>query len=162
MNRQITYILQGFLLLMVIIIGIWFIQLVLTAKETSDSNQPVTGYSLSQNLQGSTINFNKRGGELFQNNCSSCHALYKDLTGPALSGVEDRIKDKRLLYAWIRNNKAVLNSGNAYFNALYEAYNKTSMNLFPQLTDKDIDDILEYVKKAIVPVPQPAQTAVIE
>ncbi|MEP7257850.1 MAG: c-type cytochrome, partial [Flavitalea sp.] len=45
------------------------------------------------------------GGSLFQQNCASCHAVNKDLTGPRLSGVEGRgpWSDRKQLYAWIHN-----------------------------------------------------------
>ncbi len=86
------------------------------------------------------------GKSLFSQNCASCHAVNKKLTGPALAGVEDRWPDKKNLYAWIKNNQAFLKTGDAYANKLYNEYNKTAMNLFPNLTDKDIDAILAYIK----------------
>ena len=86
------------------------------------------------------------GKALFSQNCASCHAVNKKLTGPALAGVEDRWPDKKNLYAWIKNNAAFLKTGDAYANKLYNEYNKTAMNLFPGLSDKDIDAILGYIK----------------
>ncbi|ULQ55539.1 c-type cytochrome [Flavihumibacter rivuli] len=88
------------------------------------------------------------GKALFQQNCASCHAVNKNLTGPALAGIEERVPDKKLLYAWIRNNQAVLQTGNKYFNDLYNQYNKAAMNLFPNLTDGEIAAIITYVNKA--------------
>src|SRR3954467_2071053 len=46
------------------------------------------------------------GQALFSANCASCHAVNKELTGPALAGVEGRWGDKKKLHAWIRNNQA--------------------------------------------------------
>jgi mono/diheme cytochrome c family protein len=86
------------------------------------------------------------GKSLFSQNCASCHAVNKKLTGPALAGVEDRWPDKKNLYAWIKNNQSFLKTGDAYANKLYNEYNKTAMNLFPNLSDKDIDAILAYIK----------------
>ncbi|HVW58554.1 MAG TPA: c-type cytochrome [Puia sp.] len=86
------------------------------------------------------------GKALFQTNCASCHNPVKVVLGPALKGVEERVPDKKLLHDWIKNNKAVLAAGNPYFTALYDQYNKTQMNTFPNLTDKDIDAILKYVE----------------
>jgi mono/diheme cytochrome c family protein len=86
------------------------------------------------------------GKALFSQNCASCHAVNKKLTGPALAGVEDRWSEKKNLYAWIKNNQAFLKTGDAYANKLYNEYNKTAMNLFPTLSDKDIDAILAYIK----------------
>jgi len=86
------------------------------------------------------------GKALFSQNCASCHAVNKNLTGPALAGVEDRWAEKKNLYAWIKNSAAYLKTGDPYATKLYNDYNKTAMNLFPSLTDQDIDAILAYIK----------------
>lgn len=91
------------------------------------------------------------GQALFSANCASCHAPHKDLTGPALAGVEQRWGDKKKLYSWIRNNQAFLKTGDQYANELYLKWNKTQMNLFPNLTDPEIDAMLAYVNS--VPAP---------
>ncbi len=83
------------------------------------------------------------GKALFQTNCASCHNPIKVVTGPALQGATERVPDKKLLHAWVKNNAAVLASGNKYFNDLKAQYG-TAMNLFPTLTDPEIDAILKY------------------
>lgn len=103
-------------------------------------------------LLGSTsITQAQDGKALFQSNCASCHNPFKVVTGPALQGVTSRVPDKALLHAWIHNNQKVLASGNAYFNNLFVQYNKTPMNVFPDLSDKDIDAILNYIETAKPP-----------
>lgn len=88
------------------------------------------------------------GKALFENNCKSCHGIDVGLTGPALRGVQERVPDQKLLYAWIKNNQAVLASGNKYFNDLYVQWNKTAMNTFTGLADADIAAILKYINEA--------------
>ena len=97
------------------------------------------------------------GKALFSTNCASCHAVHKKLTGPALAGVEERWPDRTKLNAWIKNSAAFLKTGDVYANNLYNEYNKTAMNQFPGLSDKDIDAILVYVKS--VPVPGSEKSA---
>jgi cytochrome c551/c552 len=92
------------------------------------------------------------GKALFQTNCASCHNPIKQLIGPALKGVTERVTDKALLHSWIRNNGKVLASGNPYFTTLYNQYNKTPMNTFPAITDAEIDAILKYVETYQAPV----------
>lgn len=94
----------------------------------------------------SNQSFSQDGKALFQANCASCHAINKQLTGPALAGVEDRWPNKADLYAWIKNNQAFLKTGNKYANDLLKQYNNTAMNVFTNLEDKDIDAILAYIK----------------
>jgi mono/diheme cytochrome c family protein/cytochrome c553 len=97
-------------------------------------------------LLGNT-SYAQDGKALFQSNCASCHSPIKVITGPALKGVTERVPDKALLHAWIRNNQKVLATGNPYFTKLFNDFNKTPMNVFEgSLTDKDIDAILSYVE----------------
>ena len=93
------------------------------------------------------------GKTLFQNNCASCHNPFKDGTGPALKGVTQRVPDEKLLHAWIRNNQAVLATGNPYFTKLFNERNKTPMNVFTNLKDEEITAIIKYVETATPPTP---------
>jgi cytochrome c551/c552 len=103
-------------------------------------------------LFGNNKVFAQDGKALFVQNCAQCHSPFVKVTGPALQGVTKRVPDMDLLHKWIHNNQAVLASGNKYFNNLFVEYNKTPMNLFPTLPDKDIDAILNYVETAKPPV----------
>jgi len=97
------------------------------------------------------------GKALFTTNCASCHQVHKPSTGPALAGVEDRWPNKANLYSWIRNSAGFLKTGDKYANDLYNTWNKTAMNQFPNLTDEEIGAILTYIKS--VPVPGAAGAA---
>ena len=95
------------------------------------------------------------GKTLFMKNCASCHAIDKKLTGPALMGVEERWKGNRKnLHAWIKNTQSYMKATNdAYAVGLYNEYGKSAMNVFDGvLEDKQIDDILDYVKNWKPPV----------
>ena len=51
------------------------------------------------------------GQQLFQQNCQSCHALDKNLTGPALRGVTGRgpwAEDRANLVKWVHNPAAFI------------------------------------------------------
>ncbi|MEN9298448.1 MAG: hypothetical protein RLZZ429_761 [Bacteroidota bacterium] len=97
------------------------------------------------------------GKALFTTNCASCHQVHKPSTGPALAGVEDRWPNKANLYAWIRNSAAFLKTGDKYANDLYNQWNKTAMNQFPNLTDEEIGAIITYINS--VPAPGAAGAA---
>ncbi|MGV0923491.1 c-type cytochrome [Empedobacter tilapiae] len=90
-----------------------------------------------------------KGYELFEANCTACHQIDGKLIGPELRGVEKRVQEeaglgKEWLHAWIKDNKALRESGDAYANKIYADYNNTEMLAFPNLSDGDIDDILAY------------------
>jgi hypothetical protein len=69
----------------------------------------------------------------------------KDMTGPALKGVEDRWPDKEKLYAFIRNSEEVIRS-DKYARELWLEWNQTTMLPHPDLKDEGIRDILDYIK----------------
>lgn len=90
------------------------------------------------------------GQKIFNDNCATCHGIDKDLTGMGLLHTTDRMKKidpfyPMLLNAWVRNNQAVLESGHPYFNSIFIKWNKTPMNVFPDLTDRDIASIFNYI-----------------
>ncbi len=90
-----------------------------------------------------------KGKSLFNANCAACHQLDKKMTGPALRNVEERIAndaglDREWIYAWVHNSAGVIKSGDEYANKIYNEFGQTAMTAFPQLSNKDIDDILAY------------------
>ncbi|MGV0846869.1 c-type cytochrome [Empedobacter falsenii] len=90
-----------------------------------------------------------KGYELFEANCTACHQIDGKLIGPELRNVEKRVQEeaglgKEWLHAWIKDNKALRASGDAYANKIFAEYNNTEMLAFPNLSDGDIDNILAY------------------
>lgn len=89
------------------------------------------------------IQSQQRGKMLFMSKCASCHHIFKDLTGPVLAGVTDRWPNKKELFAFIRNPAAVM-ARNSYARKQKLKF-RSMMPLFPDLTDKEIQDILNYI-----------------
>ncbi len=90
-----------------------------------------------------TTAVNTNGETLFKANCASCHKPNEKYVGPSLQGVATRWESKELLYAFVRNSQEII-SRNAYAKKLYDEYNQSPMLPYPNLADKDIDDILKY------------------
>ena len=111
-------------------------------SKTEASELPITNINSNSTLPPEYF----AGKKIFARNCASCHHVFKQLSGPALSGVSERHPDKQLLFNWIRNSQRVLKSNNPYFQNLFIQYNKISMPAFPQLTDEDIQLILDYIQ----------------
>lgn len=96
-------------------------------------------FTLNLSAQGDAAN----GKKLFNANCAACHKLDKKAVGPKLGGISER-RENAWLKSWIKDNAAfqkvdadAKEAGNFSLNA---------MNAFPQLSDQDIDDIIEYTK----------------
>lgn len=83
------------------------------------------------------------GRKLFKSLCSSCHKIDKKFIGPALGGIEEK-READWLKSWIKDNAALRASGDADANAIFDEYKGSPMTAFPQLTDKNIEDILYY------------------
>ncbi len=88
------------------------------------------------------------GEKLFKGNCSSCHKVDQNMTGPALKGVEERWAGKKeLLYKWIKNPAAVKDMGDPYVNKMLAEWEpRAGLMTAQSVTDEDIDAILDYVR----------------
>ncbi|WP_341665478.1 c-type cytochrome [Blattabacterium cuenoti] len=89
----------------------------------------------------------ENGMEIFKKNCTSCHSidLEKKMIGPALHGVTEK-RNRKWLHQWIKNNKSLRESGDKDALEIYKEYGNIEMNPFPQLSEKQIDDILYFIK----------------
>jgi cytochrome c2 len=91
----------------------------------------------------------QKGNALFRNICASCHNETKDLTGPALVGVLDRLLPRyngniRGLYEFTRNPVPQLLNV-PYYRNLRKKYGGVTMTSFPLLTDTDLDNLYAYI-----------------
>lgn len=87
------------------------------------------------------------GKKLFINNCVQCHSVSKDKNAPALAGSMERWKnDTTKLIAYIKNSQEVIKT-DAYAAKLYQQWSNMPMPAFPQLTDGEVKEILEYINK---------------
>ena len=99
------------------------------------------------------------GAKLFAANCKSCHAIGKKVIGPDLEGVTKRVPQpyEDWMLKWIKNNAAVIKSGDKYATDLLAANNNSAMTVFDGvLTDDQIKDIIAYL---VVAKPEAAATA---
>ena len=90
-----------------------------------------------------------QGKALFNANCAACHKINKRAIGPALKGVSEKY-DKEWLYSWIKKGSAMIKAGDAQAVAIYEEYNKSIMNNFPQFSNLPRAKKTYSVKAALV------------
>lgn len=98
------------------------------------------------------------GKALFNANCASCHKIDKDLTGPALQGVEDRWPSKDLLKKWIKNWPDAVKTGDPYAVKIKD-WSPAAMTSFSSLQDADIEAILTYIREWKPATPAPVAGA---
>jgi mono/diheme cytochrome c family protein len=93
------------------------------------------------------------GAKLFKQNCAVCHSLGDNkITGPGLKGVAARVPADPWLFNWIKNNKEVIKSGDAYAKKILAEYNGADMSTFTHLTDDEINALVAFVKNPPVEV----------
>ena len=95
----------------------------------------------------------EKGRLLFRSYCNSCHYPNTNGLGPALAGAKQRwahagvFKDKtgdQWLKMWVKDWKDVVAAGYPYGVAMAKS-RENEMNMFINLTDQQIDLILNYV-----------------
>lgn len=104
-----------------------------------------------------------KGEKVFNGNCASCHFPDKDMTGPALKGARERWienSSEENFYAWVKNSGAVIASGDAYANRLFNDWNKTVMTAMA-LTNEQIDDAFAYIEAYAPPAPKGGEVVVL-
>ena len=141
-NKQAVYITQAHILLAGLAATFW-----IASKISSTPADHSTAYDNQwTSYQTNTApSESSQGKTLFQRKCASCHNVFKDGTGPALGGFEERgpWSDRKQLYEWIRNPEAFMKN-NDYTNGLRAKYN-TMMQAFPGITNEEIDAVLNFV-----------------
>ncbi|RYY53160.1 MAG: c-type cytochrome [Chitinophagaceae bacterium] len=98
------------------------------------------------------------GKAIFVSKCASCHNPFKDGTGPALKGLEERHKwaDHKELLKWIQNPGAYM-ATDAYTQGLKAKFG-SMMNGFPDFTIADVEAVVKYIND-IQPPPPPGDKA---
>ena len=85
------------------------------------------------------------GAAIFKQKCTACHALNKQVVGPALKGVTER-HDEAWLIKWTKNAPAMIASGDPAAKKLFDQYKPMVMTAFPELSDDDVKNIYAYIK----------------
>ncbi|TAL60173.1 MAG: c-type cytochrome [Bacteroidetes bacterium] len=102
------------------------------------------------------------GGKIFKQNCSRCHKLDETkLTGPGMKGVFDRVPKPadEWLFKWIKNNKEVMMSGDAYGLKVFNDNAKQNMDVFDGvISDDEIKAVIAYIKNPLLPVDEKTTT----
>jgi mono/diheme cytochrome c family protein len=86
-----------------------------------------------------------QGRQLFNDNCSHCHAVGHQIIGPGLASIP-KTRTKPWLNDFIKNSQKVIRSGEPHANFLFKKFNNTKMPPFDFLSNRNIEAILLYIK----------------
>ena len=154
MNQQ-KYIAYAFLFLL-IIAGTYFIIQKVSKTKTVES-KAIENLSTQENdsdeKEDSLPSGYRDGKIIFMRSCASCHSMFRDGAGPSMVGLDERWPDKKKLFAFIRNPPAVM-ARNEYARKLKARYG-SAMPPYPNLSDKEIQSMLNYFKHMEKPLAIP-------
>jgi mono/diheme cytochrome c family protein len=88
-----------------------------------------------------------KGEALYKAKCTSCHKLDQRMTGPALGPTITSETDDKWLTKWIQNNQALIAAKDPKALKVYNEYNQAGMNVFTELSDGDVANIIGYVRE---------------
>ncbi len=147
MNRQINYIIQGFLLALLIPISGFIVKKINSTLPITQNTSVIIDYE-STPIPDVLTEAAAKGKMLFMQKCAACHNLFKDQTGPSLIGFEERgtWSNRQNLYDWIRNPSEFMKR-DTYARELKEKYG-SMMTAFPDISDEEIDNIVAYINYA--------------
>ncbi len=120
-----------------------------SSKKTANTYDNSTAESNGNTLQDPEL---EKGRLLFHSYCNSCHYLHANGLGPSLAGARQRWEGAgsyrgktgdEWLKMWIRNWKDVVAAGYPY-GVMMAKSRENEMNMFINLTDRQIDLILAY------------------
>lgn len=84
------------------------------------------------------------GEKLFKQSCGSCHTITNDkLVGPGLKDITIKRKEDWLI-KWIKGSTALIKSGDADANAIFDKYNGLVMP-DQNLSDDEVKSVLAYI-----------------
>ncbi len=87
----------------------------------------------------------EEGKTIFMTRCAACHNINKQMTGPALAGVDER-RSIDWIISFVHSSQTMIKSGDKDAVALFEKFNKVPMPDHPDLTSDNIKSIVEYIK----------------
>lgn len=101
------------------------------------------------------------GAALFKSTCAVCHTVGKGrLVGPDLKGIEARL-DEAWIIDFVKSSESVINSGDAYADSIFQAYNQVPMP-DQNLTDDEIKAIIAYIASEGAPAGDEVAEAEVE
>jgi cytochrome c2 len=91
------------------------------------------------------------GKSVFISRCAACHNINKQLTGPALSGVDQR-RSTDWIISFVRSSQTMVKNGDKDAVAVFEKFNKIPMPDHQDLSEDEIKNIIEYIKSESKPL----------
>ena len=87
----------------------------------------------------------EEGKSIFMSRCAACHNVNKNMTGPALSGVDLR-RSIDWIISFVQSSQSMVKKGDTTAIALFEKFKRIQMPDHADLTNQNIKNIVAYIK----------------
>jgi hypothetical protein len=84
--------------------------------------------------------------DVYKRKCASCHLVTKDMTGPKLEGVLDKIPSEKWFELYIKNEDSLLKNGDKYANKISNFSKVNNVHNFNDLTTDEINILKKYIR----------------
>lgn len=92
----------------------------------------------------SIYSLNRHGEELFKSNCTMCHHIVKNLTGPSIQGSIERLRGKERFLAFVTNEDSLLQLGDRYVVEIQEYDPSKGLHQHPEWSTYDKEALFYY------------------
>lgn len=82
---------------------------------------------------------------VFKAKCATCHSYKKDLTGPKMSGVLDRVPSEEWLKQFITNQDSLIKVRDEYTLEIIKESKVEWSHNFKELEENELEELLEYI-----------------
>lgn len=123
-------------------------EVLIAGKKQKSEVLDSSGYRLVKSVAKKTVHLkqdNISGKTLFESKCALCHSAAKPGYGPALAGVTSR-HTADWLRRWIRNGMQLVAQEDKDAMTLYSKWNMKSHPVFEQLSEFQVQSLIDYLK----------------
>lgn len=85
--------------------------------------------------------------DIFKAKCATCHAFNKDLTGPKMNGILDRVPSKKWLIEFITNQDSLIEIEDEYTLEIMKWSAVRWNHNFNELRKQGLDDLINYIEQ---------------
>jgi len=121
------------------------VQAILAFIENASKEKKPDYVIFQKEVEKTALNSQMKGQKIFQNHCSSCHAIDREIYGPALGSVS-KARPSVWLYNFIQHSQKLVKAGDPEATFLFKSFEHKEMPAFYYLSKEDIDAILEYIQ----------------
>ena len=87
----------------------------------------------------------EEGKSIFMSRCAACHNVNKNMTGPALSGIDLR-RSIDWIISFVQSSQSMVKKGDTTAIAIFEKFKRIQMPDHADLTNENIKSIVAYIK----------------